>query len=429
MAISAPLAMLVIFLLMLYFFRKIVLILSPMIVAIVSVIMTMGLLVVTGNTIHIMSSMIPIFIMPIAVLDAIHILSDFFDRYQETRDRKITILHVMRALGSPMLFTSLTTMAGFASLALTPIPPVQVFGLFVAFGVAMAWIWTVTFIPAYVMFIGQESLENFGFKKKAEGAKTGTILSRLLDRMGPYTHRHAKGVMAVTLILVAISVYGISRIRINDNPIKWFHKKHPIRVADKVLNEHFGGTYMGYLAFEPEAEEMTPEAYLSGLNERLEAKAESLAAGMPEAVAVFAQLKSEAAQLVKEATSEKVFLAVLQTYADDRAWNAPDEQLDAWDEAIVFLDLESMRDQVFKQPEVLNYVASLQDFLLTTGVVGKSNSLPDIVKTVYRELMGGEREYFQIPDSPSGVAQVLLTIRAVIARTTCGILSLPIIRP
>ena len=84
MAISAPAAMVVIFLLMLVFFRKLVLILSPMIVAMVSVIVTMGSLVIAGFPVHIMSSMIPIFIMPIAVLDSIHIISEFFERYQAT---------------------------------------------------------------------------------------------------------------------------------------------------------------------------------------------------------------------------------------------------------------------------------------------------------------------------------------------------------
>ncbi|MCF6187493.1 MAG: MMPL family transporter, partial [Desulfobulbaceae bacterium] len=76
MAISAPLAMLVIFLLMLVFFKKFQLIISPMIIAVCTVISTMGLLIGTGNTLHIMSSMIPIFIMPIAVVDSIHILSE-----------------------------------------------------------------------------------------------------------------------------------------------------------------------------------------------------------------------------------------------------------------------------------------------------------------------------------------------------------------
>jgi uncharacterized protein len=124
MALAAPAAMLIIFLLMLFFFRKIVLIISPLIVAMVSVIATMSILVITGQTIHIMSSMIPIFIMPIAVLDAVHILSEFFDRYQETKSRRETIYRVMKTLFKPMLYTSLTTSVGFASLALTPIPPV-----------------------------------------------------------------------------------------------------------------------------------------------------------------------------------------------------------------------------------------------------------------------------------------------------------------
>lgn len=52
----------------------------------------------------------------------------------------------------PMLYTSLTSAAGFASLALTPIPPVQVFGIFVAAGIMVAWVCTVTFVPAYIMF-------------------------------------------------------------------------------------------------------------------------------------------------------------------------------------------------------------------------------------------------------------------------------------
>lgn len=250
MAISAPIAMVVIFLLMLFFFRKVSLVIAPMIVAVVSVICTMGLLIATGNTVHIMSSMIPIFIMPIAVLDAVHILSEFFDRYQEARDRRVTSIKVMDTLFLPMFYTSLTTAVGFASLALTPIPPVQIFGLFVAFGVMVAWLCTVTFIPAYVMLIPEKSLENFGLAPQEPGAARRPLLSRLLVRVGELTYRHSKLVLAGTLLVSVVAAYGMSRIRINDNPIKWFARSHPIRRADKALNEHFGGTYMAYLALQ-----------------------------------------------------------------------------------------------------------------------------------------------------------------------------------
>jgi len=215
---------------------------------VVSVMITMGLLVVTGHTVHIMSSMIPIFIMPIAVLDAVHILSEFFDRYQATRDRRRTIVEVMETLFWPMLYTSLTTAVGFGSLGLTPIPPVQTFGLFVAFGVLVAWALTVVFIPAYIMFLKPESLENFGTAQHEGEALHEGGMARTLGWMGRLTCRRAKPIVVGVLVLAAVAVYGISRIKINDNPIKWFTRQHPIRVADRVLNRHFVGTYMAYLA-------------------------------------------------------------------------------------------------------------------------------------------------------------------------------------
>ena len=99
MALLAPLAGMLIFLLMLYFFRKLVLVVAAMLVAMLSVVWTMGLLTGTGFTLHIMSSMIPIFLMPIAVLDSIHILSEFFEHYPQTQDRSTTLRLVYKEFG------------------------------------------------------------------------------------------------------------------------------------------------------------------------------------------------------------------------------------------------------------------------------------------------------------------------------------------
>lgn len=252
MAVSAPMAMIVIFFLMWLYFRNLTIITSPMLVAMASALITMALLILTGNTIHIMSSMIPIFIMPIAVLDAVHIISDFFDTYPKTGDRRKAIEEVMSHLFSPMLFTSLTTAAGFASLALTPIPPVQVFGIFISLGVIIAWLCTILFVPAYLMRLSPERLEGFGRKEDA-GAKGGLLAT--IGRMNPLT---AKLVLVASVGLVAVAVIGIQKIKVNDNPTKWFEEEHPIRVADKVLNEHFGGTYDAYLKLSLKKADYTP---------------------------------------------------------------------------------------------------------------------------------------------------------------------------
>jgi len=410
MAISAPLAMIIIFLLMLFFFRKLVLVLSPMIVAMMAVISTMGLLIATGNTVHIMSSMIPIFIMPIAVLDAVHILSEFFDRYQETKDRGKTVLGVMDSLFMPMLYTSLTTAAGFASLALTPIPPVQIFGLFIAFGVMVAWLLTITFIPAYVMFIPSSSLESFGAALDHHDKEKGQLMVQILGGVGRFTYTRAKLVMIATAMLSVVAVWGITKIQINDNPIKWFTSSHPIRKADRVLNEHFGGTYMAFLALSAQEEVQEVRSYAQELASRWKGRGEALSEEILQAGEVFDQAIAEGIRLSLDETRDiESFLEALSSFAEDRLEESSDETFDAWDEVLVAIDLERQRDQVFKDPALLRYVSEMQDALNRSGIVGKSNSLADIVKTVHRALMLGEEEQFRIPDSAEAVAQCLFT--------------------
>ncbi len=391
MAISAPLAMAVIFLLMLYFFRKPLIIVSPMIIALVSVIITMGLLVATGNTIHIMSSMIPIFIMPIAVLDSIHILSEFFDRYQQTRDRRKTMMAVMENLFTPMLYTSLTSAAGFASLALTPIPPVQIFGIFVALGVMLAWAFTIIFIPAFVMFIPEKRLENFGLASSAEAERKQeqSLVGRFLHWVGYFAFNHAKVVIAISVLLAVLAAAGMSQIRINDNPTKWFKQSHPIRVADRVLNEQFGGTYMAYLVLR--APGTTAVEPARAPEERpTEPETPELPAGLgaSEAPSLPASLGAPAEPGLPPGLGG----ASPEPVAAPEPAELPTE----------------VAEETFKEPAVLRYMQSLQEHLLTTGVVGKSNSMADIVRTVHRELIDGSEANFRIPDTSAAVAQCLM---------------------
>ena len=404
MAISAPIAMLVIFILLLVFFRRLVLILSPLIVAMVAVIWTMSLLIIAGYTVHIMSSMIPIFIMPIAVLDSVHILSEFFDRYQKTKDRRSTIMGVMETLFSPMLYTSLTTMAGFASLALTPIPPVQVFGLFVGLGVAVAWLWTVTFIPAYVMLISNKSLENFGAKHDTSesGHEKG-----LLAWIGRLTDKRAKPVMAVTGVVIVIAVWGITRININDNPTKWFKKSHPIRVADEAIKNHMSGTYMAYLGLEAQESSESATEYAKGLSQRLKDWSAQAAKSDPEITPLVENVQARIPELVKESSDKKDLLAKLESYVSQQAESDMD-QLFLWTELLVFVDSQRQAGQVFKQPEALAYVEGLQKELGKIDVVGKSNSLTDIVKTVHREFMGGGKSEEIVPGTAGIVGEMLI---------------------
>jgi predicted RND superfamily exporter protein len=270
MAIYAPIAFILIFLLMLYFFRKPAIVLSPMIVAVMTVTWTLGLLIGLGYHVHIMSSMIPIFLIPIAVLDSIHILSEFHDRYGKHKDMRRTIIDTMDELFVPMVFTSVTTLVGFTSLTLAPIPPVQVFGAFVAFGIAVAWILSVMFNTSYAILLPKKAIENFGRSEEGHGAMRSAMHGILNLSL-----RYNRVIVFGGAALLIASIVGLTRIEVNDNPVKWFKADHPLRVADDVMSRHLAGTYLSYISVDGGREDALkdPEAmrYIERLQRDLEA--------------------------------------------------------------------------------------------------------------------------------------------------------------
>ncbi len=410
MAISAPMAMIVIFILMLLFFRKLVLVISPMIVAMVSVISTMGLLIGFGYPVHIMSSMIPIFLMPIAVVDSVHILSEFFDLYTKEKGRRKTAIEVMNNLFMPMLYTSLTSAAGFASLALTPIPPVQVFGIFVATGIMIAWACTIIFVPAYIMMIKEKSLEDFGHE--TQHGEEHTLLTKLLSAGGKLTYAKAKPILIVIMIVSAVAIYGITRIEINDNPVKWFSKSHPIRKADIELNQHFSGTYMAYLVLDSAEDKAVPTQYISDLRKRLSEQSLELKEEFPGVLDIVPEIEKFLLEQASTVEAKEEFLDKLATFANEKLDAAEEKDADLWYEIADFFELEKERIKLFKQPEVLRYISQLQEHLKQAGLVGKSNSVADVVKKVHQELIDGRQENYKIPDSSAAVAQCLLQFQS-----------------
>ncbi len=478
MASSAPLAGLAIFLLLLFFFRRLSLIIAPMLVAVVSVIVTMGLLIGLGFDVHIMSSMIAIFLMPISVADSVHILSEFFDAYPKYRNKSETIRHVVGHLFKPMLYTSLTTIAGFASLATTPIPPVKVFGLHVAFGVALAWVLTMTFVPAYIMlFVRTKMLDQL--KPESKEVHDHGMLGRSLGRLGRVSYNRWKLILVLTSVVIAVSAYGISRIKVNDNPVKWFTKNHRIRMADRVLNNHFGGTYTAYLTLKPEtiqtptcAEriEMMRQAAIKRFSKtlpdasqtflaRLDQVNNEVASGKPfDEERCFADLVDFAKELDEQVTgawnalgdtinyldpdgltydkitaaiatvgdeaTRKTFTQDMQDYRDLKGADLQNKALAIVDDnsALSFSDFlfEARADAMappFKKPDMLAYIARLQDHLKTVPKIGKTSSAVDALKKANYELnydanVSAERNdsFYGIPPNPSAVGQVFIQL-------------------
>jgi hypothetical protein len=389
MGISAPLAGLTIFILLFFFFRNIPLIIAPMIVAMATVTITMGALIGMGYTVHIMSSMIAIFLMPIAVVDSVHILSEFSDRHKPGADLNETIEEVVDHLFTPMLYTSITSSVGFYSLMLTPIPPVQIFGGFVGTGILLAFLITITFMPSYLSRMNNASLEKLQLVMHSQ--QGGSRIAKIAKFLGGFALKFKTSLVLSFAVVFAISVWGITQIEINDNPVRWFKKDHEIRVADKVLNENFAGTYDAYVV-------------LSSSNSLLPI-ADLLAKDEPVSLAIWAA--EQVTQLSEQPLSEQ-YQQLLINIDDKLFSDVSDTQASYLNTTLQNAESALSQSKAFQSPELLAYIESLQDYLKASGLVGKSNSLADVAKVVNRELRSGEQKDYVLPNSPQAVAQTLM---------------------
>ena len=409
MATSAPVAGLLVFLMMWYFFRSLSLIASPMILAMVTIICTMGLLIGMGYTVHIMSSMIMIFLMPIAVVDSVHLLSEFSDRYHKGTSPEAAMREVIDHLYKPMLYTSLTSAIGFAALALTPIPPVQVFGLFIAFGVMLAFFLTITFIPAYVISLSPERLQKLAETTPQDD--NNSLLAKRLKALGKGSLARPKILISAFLLITVASIMGVSKIIINDNPFQWFQESHRLRIADKILNQHFAGTYNAFIVLEQRNDPELQAAFEEKTTAILEqAKSQSI-----DLSPLWQQLLQSADEIVLSEYSASIYPQFLQNLVlkiDDQLFAADDEHVEYLEALLTSTEEVLNTSKYFQQPEALAYIEALQESLLTTGIVGKSNAVTDVVKTVYRELNEGTPDFYRIPDSSAAVAQTLLSYQS-----------------
>ena len=83
----------------------------------------------------------------------------------------------------------------------------------------------------------------------------------------------------------------------------------------------------------------------------------------------------------------------------------------------LWLDLLDMTEKAqisskyFLTPEAMTYLDGLQTFLDESEYVGKSNGLPTLLKTVYRELQGGAADQYRLPSTAAAAAQTVLSFQ------------------
>src|SRR3990167_591319 len=266
LAMFSPIAGMIMFAAIQLMFRNLALSAAMMAVSMVAIVWSMGALIGAGYPVHIMSSMAPVFLMAIAT-DSIHIFNEFYFRYRERGDKLAAIRETMAAVSRPVRYTALATAAGFAVLLFMNIIPVQVFGGLIAFGTVVLRLLSFSFVPAVLTFVREDRIARAAGNESVAGDRS----ARALGRLGALGAARPGATVAVVVVLVAASVWGTSKIHVNNNLVAWFKDSSEIRVADTAMNQALGGTSLGYLVVQSKEPEFIkpPQAmrWIEGLQD------------------------------------------------------------------------------------------------------------------------------------------------------------------
>ncbi|MEA3298628.1 MAG: MMPL family transporter [Pseudomonadota bacterium] len=250
----------------------------------------------------------------------------------------------------PCLYTVLTTMVAFGSLVVSNIRPVIDFGWMMTAGLVVAFVLVFLLIPAGIMAWGMKPVAH----RPSEDAPLTLLFSRFTERFG-------KTVVVTSLVLAMLSIWGISRLQVDNRFIDYFRKSTEIYQGLSVIDANLGGTTpFDIVIRKPEA------AVVADAGDGGEASGDEYGAGDP-----FAPVSQAAA----DEDSEDPFAFEDDPFASDEA-QAPENSY--W---FTLAGLEQLE--------------KLHNYLETVPEIGKVNSLVTAFHTA-NELTGTRLNDFEL---------------------------------
>ena len=121
---------------------------NTLLVIIMSIVSAMGIAGWLGAVITPPVANAPTIILTMAVADAVHLLVSMRQSMKHGMDKQSAIVESIRINFMPVLITSVTTAIGFLTMNFSDAPPFHTLGNVVAMGVMIAFVLSITFLPA-----------------------------------------------------------------------------------------------------------------------------------------------------------------------------------------------------------------------------------------------------------------------------------------
>ncbi len=209
--------------------------LSTLVVVLFSIMSAVGFIGLTGIKLTPPSAVFPTMILTLAVADSIHILVTMLQKARKDgMDKKEALIESMRLNFMPVFITSLTTVIGFLTMNFGDVPPFWHLGNITAFGMAMAFLYSTTTLPALMAIFPL-------WKKKGAIKKEEKI--GMYTKLGLFVIRQPARLAVISLVVIGGLTYLATLNVFNDEFVEYFDDSVQFRRDSDFINDNLTGFY------------------------------------------------------------------------------------------------------------------------------------------------------------------------------------------
>lgn len=233
-ALFLGLSLLVAAIILLIFFHSFYAVIFPVLVVIAGVLWSLGILVLFGYELTLLTGLIPPLIVVIGIPNSILLLNKFHSEFSNHGDKKIALQTVIQKISITTFIANLTTAVGFGVLYFTESELLMQFGIVAAIGVMVTWLMSLSLIPIIFSYLPDPHTKQTKHLNRP-------FVNGLLNFLNNLAQSKRPAIYLSTLLLVVISGVGISRININGYVVDDLPKNDPVYEDMGFFEKNFDG--------------------------------------------------------------------------------------------------------------------------------------------------------------------------------------------
>lgn len=214
----------------------------PALTVVVSLIWTLGIMVLAGSHLTLGTTSLPPLVLVIGTAYSLHVLAEYYELAEPDRSMPEVVLETLRRVGPPSLIAALTTGIGFASIAINQIPSIRAMGVYSAIGITLAFVLSIVLLPACLALMPPP--------RRREIGDFSPGLAAFLRWIGEAAVRRRRQMILGSLAVTMLALLPMPWIRVDSNFQSFFRADDPIRRATDAINTHLAGSAAFYVAID-----------------------------------------------------------------------------------------------------------------------------------------------------------------------------------